>query len=174
MKIRLYIRNKATIVAIRLCSGEGIDFEESFATRLLASDAVRIFVAYAAPTLYFSNNPYGRRKMEFLNGPLKEEVYCIFCSAKGFVDPDHPEKGLPSKERLGIGLKQALELARVTLYEIRVDKQHDYGSNWVTPSWQGRVNGRYLTSCAPKYVMRTQLQDLASLIQQKFVVLRLL
>nr|GFC79490.1 Gag-Pol polyprotein [Tanacetum cinerariifolium] len=35
-------------------------------------------------------------KTEFLNSPLKKEVYV--AQLDGFVDPDHPEKSLPSKE----------------------------------------------------------------------------
>nr|GFC95585.1 integrase, catalytic region, zinc finger, CCHC-type, peptidase aspartic, catalytic [Tanacetum cinerariifolium] len=72
---------------------EGIDLEESFAlvTRL---EAVWIFIAYAA------HNSFPIYQMDvkivFLNGPLKEEVYV--AQPDGFVDPDHPEKGLPTKK----------------------------------------------------------------------------
>nr|GEX87762.1 ribonuclease H-like domain-containing protein [Tanacetum cinerariifolium] len=70
---------------------EGIDFEESFApvTRL---EAVRIFVAYAAHKSFpiYQMNV----KTNFLNGPLKEEVYV--AQPDGFVDPNHPE--IPYKE----------------------------------------------------------------------------
>nr|GFC24593.1 integrase, catalytic region, zinc finger, CCHC-type, peptidase aspartic, catalytic [Tanacetum cinerariifolium] len=66
---------------------EGIDFEESFApvSRL---EAVRLFVAYAAHKsfpIYMMDV-----KTEFLNGPLKEEVYV--AQPDGFIDPNHPEK----------------------------------------------------------------------------------
>ncbi|GJR54141.1 hypothetical protein Tco_1404662 [Tanacetum coccineum] len=40
----------------------------------------------------------------FLNGPLKERG--LRCSAGRFIDPYHPEKVIPSKERL-YGLRQA-------------------------------------------------------------------
>ncbi|GJT84741.1 retrovirus-related pol polyprotein from transposon TNT 1-94 [Tanacetum coccineum] len=63
---------------------EGIDFEESFAP-VARLEAVRIFVAYAAHK--------GLR-----------------CSAEGCcLIPDHPEKGLPSKDNHLYGLKQAQE-----------------------------------------------------------------
>ncbi|GJY20103.1 retrovirus-related pol polyprotein from transposon TNT 1-94 [Tanacetum coccineum] len=51
---------------------EGIDFEESF-DKVAKSEAVRIFVAYAA----HKNFPIFQMdvKTAFLNGPLKEEVF---------------------------------------------------------------------------------------------------
>ncbi|GJY21287.1 retrovirus-related pol polyprotein from transposon TNT 1-94 [Tanacetum coccineum] len=64
---------------------EGTDFEESFAP-VARLEAVRIFVAYAA---HKSFPIYQMEvKTEFLNGPLKEEVY--FAQPEGFVDPEHP------------------------------------------------------------------------------------
>nr|GEV65828.1 hypothetical protein [Tanacetum cinerariifolium] len=72
---------------------EGIDFEESFAP-VARLEAVQIFVAYAAHKSF----PIYQKdvKTEFLNGPLKEEVYV--SQPEGFVDPDHPEKVLPTHE----------------------------------------------------------------------------
>ncbi|GJR86053.1 retrovirus-related pol polyprotein from transposon TNT 1-94 [Tanacetum coccineum] len=65
----------------------GIDFEELFAP-VARLEAVRIFVAYAA---HKSFQIYQMDvKTEFLNGPLKDEVYV--AQQDGFVDPDHPEK----------------------------------------------------------------------------------
>ncbi|GKE54576.1 gag-pol polyprotein [Tanacetum coccineum] len=66
---------------------EGIDFEESFAP-VARLEAIRIFVAYDAHKSF----PIYQMDMktEFLNGPLKEEVYV--AQPDGFVDPDHPEK----------------------------------------------------------------------------------
>ncbi|GKG40311.1 retrovirus-related pol polyprotein from transposon TNT 1-94, partial [Tanacetum coccineum] len=43
-------------------------------------------------------------KTEFLNGPLKEEVYV--AQVDGFVDPDHPENVYRLRKAL-YGLKQA-------------------------------------------------------------------
>ncbi|GJX73211.1 retrovirus-related pol polyprotein from transposon TNT 1-94 [Tanacetum coccineum] len=72
---------------------EGIDFEESFAP-VARLEAVRIFVAYVVHKSF----PIYQMdvKTSFLNGPLKEEVYV--AQPDGFVNPDHPEKSLPSKE----------------------------------------------------------------------------
>nr|GEY73889.1 retrovirus-related Pol polyprotein from transposon TNT 1-94 [Tanacetum cinerariifolium] len=63
---QIVIRNKARLIAKGYSQEEGIDFEESF-------DPMDV-------------------KMAFLNGPLKEEVYV--AQSDGFVDPDHPEKGV--------------------------------------------------------------------------------
>ncbi|GKB98932.1 retrovirus-related pol polyprotein from transposon TNT 1-94 [Tanacetum coccineum] len=81
---------------------EGIDFEESFSP-VARLEAFRIFVAYAAHKSF----PIYQMdvKMEFLNGPLKEEVYV--AQPEGFVDPDHPEKVYRLRKAL-YGLKQAL------------------------------------------------------------------
>ncbi|GJW70548.1 retrovirus-related pol polyprotein from transposon TNT 1-94, partial [Tanacetum coccineum] len=80
---------------------EGIDFEESFAL-VARLEAVRIFVAYVAHKSF----PIYQMdvKMEFLNGPLKEEVYVT--QPDGFVDPDHPDKVYRLRKAL-YGLKQA-------------------------------------------------------------------
>nr|GEX58309.1 Gag-Pol polyprotein [Tanacetum cinerariifolium] len=80
---------------------EGIDFEESFAP-VACLEAVWIFVAYAAHKSF----PIYQMdvKTEFLDGPLKEEVYV--AQSDGFVDPDHPEKVYRLRKAL-YGLKQA-------------------------------------------------------------------
>nr|GEW83022.1 copia protein [Tanacetum cinerariifolium] len=81
------IRNKARLVAKGYAQEEGIDFEESFAL-IARLEAVRIFVAYVAHKSF----PIYQMdvKTEFLNGPLKEEVYV--AQPEGFVDPDHLKK----------------------------------------------------------------------------------
>ncbi|GJT85012.1 retrovirus-related pol polyprotein from transposon TNT 1-94 [Tanacetum coccineum] len=95
------IRNKARFVAKGYAQEEGIDFEESFAP-VARLEAVRIFVAYAAHKSF----PIYQMdvKTEFLNGPLKEEVYV--AQPDGFVNPDHPEKVYHLRKSL-YGLKQA-------------------------------------------------------------------
>ncbi|GJX44129.1 retrovirus-related pol polyprotein from transposon TNT 1-94, partial [Tanacetum coccineum] len=63
---------------------------------------VQIFVAYAAHKsfpIYHMD-----KKMEFLNGPLREEVY--LSQPDGFIDPDHPEKVYRLRKAL-YGLNQA-------------------------------------------------------------------
>ncbi|GJR42338.1 retrovirus-related pol polyprotein from transposon TNT 1-94 [Tanacetum coccineum] len=84
-EVQTVIRNKAILVAKGYAQEEGTDFEESFAP-VARLEAVRIFVAYAA---HKSFPIYQMEvKTEFLNGPLKEEVY--FAQPEGFVDPEHP------------------------------------------------------------------------------------
>nr|GEX88383.1 ribonuclease H-like domain-containing protein [Tanacetum cinerariifolium] len=80
---------------------EGIDFEESFAP-VARLEAVWIFIAYAAHKSF----PIYQMdvKIEFLNGPLKEEVYV--AQPDGCVDPDHPKKVYRLRKTL-YGLKQA-------------------------------------------------------------------
>ncbi|GJT98437.1 ribonuclease H-like domain-containing protein [Tanacetum coccineum] len=79
------IRNKSRLVANGYGQEEGIDFKESFAS-VASLEAVKIFVAYAA----HKNFPAYQMdvKMEFLNGPLKEEVFVR--QPDGFVDPEFP------------------------------------------------------------------------------------
>ncbi|GKD30252.1 gag-pol polyprotein [Tanacetum coccineum] len=97
----IVICNKARIVTKGYHQEEGIDFEESFAPvdRL---EAIRVFVAYVAHKSF----PIYQMdvKTDFLNGPLKEEVYVN--QPDGFIDRDHPEKVYHLKKAL-YGLKQA-------------------------------------------------------------------
>nr|GEV76714.1 retrovirus-related Pol polyprotein from transposon TNT 1-94 [Tanacetum cinerariifolium] len=96
------IRNKARLVAIGYRQEDGINFEESFApvTRL---EAVWIFVAYVAHKLFTIYQI--DVKTDFLNGPLKEEIYVK--QRDGFVDPYHPERVYCLRKAL-YRLKQAL------------------------------------------------------------------
>nr|GFA83659.1 retrovirus-related Pol polyprotein from transposon TNT 1-94 [Tanacetum cinerariifolium] len=96
------IRNKARLLAKGYAQEEGIDFEKSFAP-VARLEAVWIFVAYVAHKsfpIYHMDV-----KTEFLNGPLKEEVYV--AQPNGFVDPEHLEKVYILRKAL-YGLKQAL------------------------------------------------------------------
>ncbi|GJR45226.1 retrovirus-related pol polyprotein from transposon TNT 1-94 [Tanacetum coccineum] len=105
-KDQTVIRNKARLVAKGYAHEEGINFEESFAP-VARLEAVRIFVAYTAHKsfpIYHMDV-----KTEFLNGPLKEEVYV--AQPEGFVDPDHPKKVYLLRKAL-YGLKQAPRACR--------------------------------------------------------------
>ncbi|GKC91055.1 retrovirus-related pol polyprotein from transposon TNT 1-94 [Tanacetum coccineum] len=136
---------------------EVIDFEESFSP-VARLEAVRIFVAYAA---YKSFPIYQMDvKMEFLNGPLKEEVYV--AQPDGFVDPDHPKKVYRFRKAL-YGLKQAprawtLDPPIPTMYLYQpgqMSKKQDCTA-------MSSAEAEYValsTSCAEVMWMRTQLKD---------------
>ncbi|GJU44658.1 retrovirus-related pol polyprotein from transposon TNT 1-94 [Tanacetum coccineum] len=78
-----------------------INFEESFAP-VAYLEAVWIFVVYVAHKSFLIYQM--DIKTDFLNGPLKEEVYVN--QTDGFVDPDHPGKVYCLRKAL-YGLKQA-------------------------------------------------------------------
>ncbi|GJU31735.1 retrovirus-related pol polyprotein from transposon TNT 1-94 [Tanacetum coccineum] len=80
---------------------EGIDFEESFAP-IARLEVVWIFVAYTSHKSFLIYQM--DVKTDFLNGPLKEDVYV--AQPDGFVDPDHLEKVYRLRKAL-YGLKQA-------------------------------------------------------------------
>ncbi|GKF55357.1 retrovirus-related pol polyprotein from transposon TNT 1-94, partial [Tanacetum coccineum] len=89
----IVVRNKPRFVAKGYKQEEGIDFKESFA--LVAHlEAVRMFIAYAQMDV----------KTDFLNGPLKEEVYV--SQPEGFIDPEFPNHVYRLK-KAPYGLKQA-------------------------------------------------------------------
>ncbi|GKA16429.1 retrovirus-related pol polyprotein from transposon TNT 1-94 [Tanacetum coccineum] len=96
------IHNKARLVAKGYKQEEGIDFEESFAL-VARLETIWIFVAYAT----HKSVPIYQMdvKTDFLNGPLKEEVYV--SQPDGFVVHDHLEKIYRVRKAL-YGLKQAL------------------------------------------------------------------
>ncbi|GJS65546.1 retrovirus-related pol polyprotein from transposon TNT 1-94 [Tanacetum coccineum] len=100
-KDQTVILNEARLVAKEYAQEEGIDFEESFAP-VARLEAVQIFVAYAAHKSF----PIYQMdmKIDFLNGPLKKEVYVN--QPDGFVDPDHLEKAYRVK-KAQYGLKKA-------------------------------------------------------------------
>ncbi|GJR00463.1 retrovirus-related pol polyprotein from transposon TNT 1-94 [Tanacetum coccineum] len=96
-----YSRNKSRLVAKGYGQEEGIDFKESLAP-VARLESVRIFVVYVAHKnfrIYQMNV-----KTEFLNGPLKEEVFVR--RPDGFVDPDFPNHVYRLKKVL-YSLKQA-------------------------------------------------------------------
>ncbi|GKD15899.1 gag-pol polyprotein [Tanacetum coccineum] len=86
------IRDKERLVDKGYRQEEGIDFKESFAP-VARLEAVRIFVSYVAHKSF----PVYQMdvKTNFLNGPLKEEVYV--SQPDGFVDPHHLDKSTVTK-----------------------------------------------------------------------------
>nr|GEX36587.1 integrase, catalytic region, zinc finger, CCHC-type, peptidase aspartic, catalytic [Tanacetum cinerariifolium] len=97
----IVIHNKACLVATRYSQKEGIDFEESFAL-VARLEAVRLFIVYAAHKSFLVYQM--DVKKNFLNRPLKEEVY--INQPDEFVDPHHPDKVYRLKKAL-YGIKQA-------------------------------------------------------------------
>nr|GEV99948.1 retrovirus-related Pol polyprotein from transposon TNT 1-94 [Tanacetum cinerariifolium] len=85
----------------RYAQEEGIDFKESFAL-VARLEAICVFIAYVAykSFLFYQMDV----KMEFLNGPLKDEVYV--AQPYGFVDPVPLEKVYRLRKAL-YELKQA-------------------------------------------------------------------
>ncbi|GKD80171.1 retrovirus-related pol polyprotein from transposon TNT 1-94 [Tanacetum coccineum] len=97
----IVVRNKTSLVAKGYKQEKGIDFEESFA-HVDHLEAVRMFIAFAAHmniTIFQMDV-----KTDFLNGPLKEEVYV--SQPEGFIDPEFPNHVYRLKKAL-YGLKQA-------------------------------------------------------------------
>ncbi|GJW29010.1 retrovirus-related pol polyprotein from transposon TNT 1-94 [Tanacetum coccineum] len=97
----IVVRNKTRLVAKGYRQEEGIDFEESFSP-VARLEAVQMFIAYAAHkniTIFQMDV-----KTDFLNGPLKEEVYV--SQPEGFIDPEFPDHVYRLKKAL-YGLKQA-------------------------------------------------------------------
>nr|GEW46894.1 RNA-directed DNA polymerase, eukaryota [Tanacetum cinerariifolium] len=152
------IHNKARLVAKGYAQEEGIDFEESFAPMDV--------------------------KTEFLNGPLKEEVYV--AQPEGFVDPDHLKKAkyaLEIRHKHGMEKGQSIGTPMATKPKLDADlggnpvDQTDYRSKtgplmYLTSSrpdivqadctTMSSVEAEYVAlsaSCAQVMWMRTQLQD---------------
>nr|GEU60049.1 hypothetical protein [Tanacetum cinerariifolium] len=139
------IRNKARLVAKGYAQEEGIDFKESFAP-VARLEAIRIFIAYAAHKSF----PIYQMdvKMDFLNGPLKEEVYV--AQPDGFVDPDHPEKVYQLRKAL-YGLKQALRAWYDKLSKFITSKGFTTGDKLV--SWMSKKqNCTAMSSAEAEYV----------------------
>nr|GEU62666.1 RNA-directed DNA polymerase, eukaryota [Tanacetum cinerariifolium] len=127
---------------------EGIDFEESFAPVALL-EAVWIFVAYAAHKSF----PIYQMdvKTEFLNGPLKEEVYV--AQPDGFVNPDHLEKAKYALEMLhkhGMDKGQSIGTPMATKPKLDVDLS---GNQVDQTDYRSKIRSlMYLTSSRPDIV----------------------
>ncbi|GJR26598.1 retrovirus-related pol polyprotein from transposon TNT 1-94 [Tanacetum coccineum] len=96
----IVVQNKTRLVAKGYKKEEATDFEKSFAP-VARLEAVQMFIAYAAHeniTIFQMDV-----KTDFLNGPLKEEVYV--SQPKGFIDPEFPNHIYRLKKDL-YGLKQ--------------------------------------------------------------------
>nr|GEW54775.1 hypothetical protein [Tanacetum cinerariifolium] len=145
---------------------KGIDFKESF-TPVARLEANWIFVAYVAHKsfpIYHMDV-----KMEFLNGPLKEEVYV--AQPDVFVDLDHPEKVYRLSKAL-YGLKQAPRAWYDELANFLISKGFTKGIQFLGDklvTWMSKkqdytamssAEAEYMalsTSCAQVMWMRIQL-----------------
>nr|GEV66175.1 integrase, catalytic region, zinc finger, CCHC-type, peptidase aspartic, catalytic [Tanacetum cinerariifolium] len=154
------IRNKARLVAKGYTQKEGIDFEESFAL-VARSEAVRIFVAYVAHKSF----PIYQMdvKTEFLNGPLKEEVYVSQPDA--FVDPDHPKKAKYALEILkkhGMEKGQSIGTPIATKPKLDADLSRKFVDQTDYRSKIGSL--MYLTSSRPDIVQADSSFELTSFL----------
>jgi hypothetical protein len=95
-------RNKARLVAKGYAQATGLDFKETFAP-VARLESIRILLAYAAHHSFrlFQMDV----KSDFLNGPIKEEVYVE--QPPGFEDDRYPDHVFKLSKAL-YGLKQAL------------------------------------------------------------------
>jgi hypothetical protein len=95
-------RNKARLVAKGYSQVEGLDFGETYAP-VARLESIRILLAYAT---YHGFKLYQMDvKSNFLNGPIKEEVYVE--QPPGFKDSEYPNHVYELSNAL-YGLKQAL------------------------------------------------------------------
>nr|GEW69086.1 hypothetical protein [Tanacetum cinerariifolium] len=159
---------------------EGIDFEESFAP-VARLKAVQIFIAYAAHKSF----PIYQMdvKMTFLNGPLKKEVYV--AQPDRFVDPDHPEKSLPTKESslwIEVSSKGMAKYTLEILHKHGMDKGQSIGTPMaMKPKLDADLSGNpvdqtdyrskigslmYLTSSRPDIVQASAIAISCNPVQQ--------
>jgi hypothetical protein len=95
------IRNKARLVAKDYSQVEGLDFDETYAL-VARLESIRILLAYAT---YHGFKLYQMDvKSDFLNGPIKEDVYVE--QPLGFEDSEYPNHVYKLSKAL-YGLKQA-------------------------------------------------------------------
>nr|GEW09059.1 hypothetical protein [Tanacetum cinerariifolium] len=146
--VNMVIRNKSRLVAKGYGQEKGIDFEESFAP-VARLEAVKIFVAYAA----HKNFPIYQIdiKTEFLNGPLKEEVFVR--QPDGFVDPYFPNHVYRLKKAM-YSLKQALRACTpMATGKLDVDLQ---GTQTDQTKYRSMIGGlMYLTASRPDIAFAT-------------------
>nr|GEZ77237.1 Gag-Pol polyprotein [Tanacetum cinerariifolium] len=125
----------------------------SFKTKTVSSSKGRLNLLYmdlCGPMRVASIN--GKKyilmdiKMEFLNGPLKEEVYVT--QPNGFVNPNHPDKVYRLKKAL-YGLKQVPRAWYDELSQFLMSKGFTKEAEYVALS----------ASCSQVMWMRTQLKD---------------
>ncbi|GJR16762.1 retrovirus-related pol polyprotein from transposon TNT 1-94 [Tanacetum coccineum] len=86
-EVQTVIHNKVILIAKGYAHEEGTDFEESFGSPV-ARIGKQSYFRLPMPAHKSLSNLTMEVKTEFLNGPLKEEVY--FAQPEGFVDPEHP------------------------------------------------------------------------------------
>jgi hypothetical protein len=98
---KVVTRNKARLVAKGYAQVVGLDFEETFAP-VARLESIRILLAYATHHSFrlFQMD----MKSDFLNGPIKEEVYME--QPPGFEDDRYPDHVFKLSKAL-YGLKQA-------------------------------------------------------------------
>jgi hypothetical protein len=94
-------RNKARLVAKCYSQVEGLDFDETYAP-VARLESIRILLAYATYHGFKLYQMYV--KSDFLNGPIKEEVYDE--QPPGFEDSEYPNHVYKLSKAL-YGLKQA-------------------------------------------------------------------
>ncbi|GJT57269.1 integrase, catalytic region, zinc finger, CCHC-type containing protein [Tanacetum coccineum] len=118
----LVIRNKASLVAVRYCQQEGIDYDETFAL-VARIEAIRLLLAYATHKDFtvFQIDV----KTAFLNGILKEVVY--IGQPPGFVSNQYPDHVYALDKAL-YGLKQAPRAWYDVLSKFLIDSGFQKGS----------------------------------------------
>ncbi|GJY67092.1 retrovirus-related pol polyprotein from transposon TNT 1-94 [Tanacetum coccineum] len=146
----IVVRNKTRLVAKGYRQEEGIDFEESFAP-VARLEAVQMFIAYAAHkniTIFQMDV-----KTDFLNGPLKEEVYV--SQPEGFIDPEFPNHVYRLKKTL-YGLKKAPRAWYDKLSSFLIEHGFTKGTPTDQTTYRRMIGGlMYLTASCPDIAFAT-------------------